>query len=457
VPALARSWTAVEPNVWEFRLREDARFHDGSAFTADDVAFTLARVPAVQGGPGGYAIYTRPVKEVVIVDPHTVRLVTAAPSPLVPAFMAALPMVGRRNGEGMGTADYNSGRAAVGTGPYRLVSYLPGDRAVFQRNPAWWGPAQPWERATVRLIAHDSARLAALKAGDVNLIDQVPTRDAAELGRDARVAVFTKAGVRNISLALDLAREETPFVTDLQGNRLPGNPLRDLRVRRALSLAINRAGIVAQVMDGQASPSGQFLPAGAMGHDPSLQPDPFDPATARQLLAEAGYPQGFAVTLHGPNDRYVNDAQILQAVAQMWARIGVRARVEAMPSNVYFTRSGRDEFSIGLLGWGTGTGEADSPLTSVVGARDAARGRGGSNRSGYANPAMEGLVDRALATLDPAARENLYRQATRLAIADLPILPLHHQVNVWATRRGLTYEGRSDERTMAMSLRPAAR
>ncbi len=155
-PALARSWAAVAPNVWEFRLRDDVRFHDGTPFTADDVAFTIARVSELRTGPGGYALYTRPVREVVVVDPHTVRLVTAAPAPLIPAFMAALPMVGRRNGEGAATADYNSGRAAVGTGPYRLVSYTAGDRAVFERNAQWWGAAQPWSRVTVRLIANDA-------------------------------------------------------------------------------------------------------------------------------------------------------------------------------------------------------------------------------------------------------------------------------------------------------------
>jgi peptide/nickel transport system substrate-binding protein len=456
-PALARSWSAVAPNIWEFRLRDDARFHDGTPFTADDVAFTIARVSELRSGPGGYAIYTRPIQEVVVVNPQTVRLVTAAPAPLIPAFMAALPMIGRRNGEGASTSDYNSGRAAVGTGPYRLVSYMPGDRAVFQRNEQWWGPAQPWNRVTVRLIANDSARIAALKAGDVDLIDQVPTRDARRLMDDRQISVFSKPGVRNIYLHLDLFRDETPFVTDLRGNRLRSNPLRDPRVRQALSIAINRTAIVAQVMDGYASPSGQFLPEGAMGNDPGLAPDAYDPAAARRLLAEAGYPEGFAVTLHGSNDRYVNDAQVLQAVAQMWTRIGVRTQIEALPSSTYFTRSARDEFSIGLLGWGTGTGEADSPLSSLVATRDRSRGRGASNRSGYSNATLDRLLDQALSTLEPPARENLYRQASRIAIADRAIVPLHHQVNLWAARSGLVYDGRSDERTMAMSLRPAAR
>ena len=454
-PALALSWSATGPTVWEFHLRPDVRFPDGSAFTADDVAFTFHRVPEVPNSPGSYANYTRPVQQVIVVDPLTVRLVTAAPAPLIPAFMAALPMIGRRAGEGATTADYNSGKAALGTGPYRLVSYLAGQQVELERNDTYWGARPEWKHVTIRLIANDASRLAALKSGDVDVIDQVPTRDAADLLHDPTIGVFSKPGVRNIYLYLDQARQVTPFVTDLAGKKLPSNPLQDLRVRRALSLAINRDAIVRQVMDGQASPSGQFLPAGAIGHDPALHPDAFDPDAARRLLAEAGYPQGFALVLHGPNDRYVNDARILQAVAQMWTRFGVRTQVEAIPSVSFFSRSARDEFSVGLSGWGTGTGEADSPLTALVATRDDKHGRGLQNRSGYSNAEVDALTEQALSTLDTPARELLYRRATEIAMRDVAIIPLHHQVNIWAARRGLIYAARNDERTLAMSVHPA--
>ncbi|MDB5414661.1 MAG: Peptide/nickel transport system substrate-binding protein [Rubritepida sp.] len=452
---LADRWEATSPTTWEFHLRPGIRFHDGTPFTADDVAFTFQRVPNVAGSPSSYAFFTRPVREVVVVDPLTVRFVTDTPAPLIPAMMQGLPMTGRRQGEGMTTADYNSGRAAIGTGPYRLVSYTPGDRAVLARNGDWYGGPVAWNRITYRFIGNDSARLAALKAGDVDLIDQVPTRDVADLARDSRIAVFSKPSLRNIYLYLDGWRDQTPFVTDHQGRPLPSNPLRDVRVRHALSLAINRAGIVSQVMDGQAAPSGQLLPAGSVGHDPALLPDAYDPEAARKLLAEAGFPQGFSLTLHGPNDRYVNDAQILQAIAQMWARIGVRVRVEALPSSAFFTRSVRDEFSVGLLGWGTGTGEPDSPLANLLATTDSSRGRGSTNRSHYSSAGFDAALDRAMGTIDLAAREALYRQATGIAMRDQAIIPLHHQVNIWATRRGFVYEPRSDERTLAMSLRPA--
>jgi peptide/nickel transport system substrate-binding protein len=455
-PGLAHSLRALDETTWEVRLREGVRFHDGRPLTADDVAFTFARIPNVPNSPSSYAFFVRPVRNVVVVDAHTLRLETNGPAPLMPALMSGFSIIGRAQSEGMATSDFNSGRAAVGTGPYRLVSFTPGDRAVFQRNEDWYGGRPTWARVTYRFIGNDSARLAALKAGDVDLIDQVPTRDVADLGRDTRLQVVTKAGVRNIYLHLDQGREQTPGVADNQGRPLAQNPLRDVRVRRALSLAINREGIVRQIMDGQAVPSGQLLPAGSVGHDPELRPDPFDPERARALLAEAGFPQGFQLTLHGPNDRYVNDAQILQALAQMWARIGVRTRVEAMPSNVYFARSVRDEFSVGLLGWGTGTGEPDSPLGNLLATADRSRGRGATNRSLYSNPRLDAVLDRALATIELPAREALYREATRIAMEDLAIIPLHHQVNIWAARRGLLFEPRNDERTMAMSLRPTS-
>ena len=452
---LAHEWRAISPTTWEFKLRPGVRFHDGTQLTADDVAFTFARVPNVPGSPASYAFYTRPVSEVVVVDPLTVRLETRTPSPLIPAMVQGFAIIGRRQGENMTTADYNSGRAAIGTGPYRLVSFTPGDRAVFQRNPDWYGGGVTWNRVTYRFIGNDSARLAALKAGDVDLIDQVPTRDVAELRRDSRLAIHSATSLRNIYLYLDQWRDQTPFAADHQGRPLPANPLRDLRVRRALSLALNRQGIVAQVMDGQATPSGQLLPVGAVGHDPALTAATQDLEGARRLLAEAGYPQGFQLTLHGPNDRYINDAQILQAIAQMWARIGVRTRVEALPSSAFFSRSARDEFSVGLLGWGTGTGEPDSPLGNLLATINASRGRGASNRSHYANAQFDALVDRAMATIDLAEREGVYREATGLAMREQAIIPLHHQVNIWAGRRGLVYESRNDERTLAMSLRPA--
>lgn len=455
-PALAESWRAVSETIWEFKLRRGVTWHDGSPFTTDDVVFTFERVPQVRNSPSNFTIYTRPIERLEVVDAHTIRMHTPAPNPLVPTLMGGLTLISRKHAEGADTADFNSGKATVGTGPYRLISYTPGDRVVFERNDNWWGPAQPWRRVVYRMITNNAARIAGISAGDVDVIDAVPTSDVSGLRSNDQISIVSQAGLRNIYLFLDHQRDDTPDVTGPNGERLERSPLMDVRVRRALSVAINRAGIVQQIMSGFAAPSGQFLSRGVFGHDPSIEADAFDPEMARRLLAEAGYPNGFRIRLSGPNDRYVNDDRIVQAIAQMWTRIGVRTEVNVMPSNVYFSRAARNEFSIGLLGWGTGTGEPDSPMSALIATANRDRGRGVANRSLYSNPAFDALLDRALATIDDAAREKLYQEATRLVMPDYPIIPLHHQVNIWAARQGLRVRPRNDERTLAMEISPVS-
>jgi peptide/nickel transport system substrate-binding protein len=454
-PALAESWEAISETVWEFRLRRGVTWHDGAPFTADDVAFTFERVPEVRNSPGSFTIYTRPVQRVEVVNDHTIRMHTAAPTPLLPNLMSGLSIVNRRHATGAETSDFNSGKAAIGTGPYRLISYTPGTEAVLARNPAWWGPEQAWAQVNYRVIAKDGGRIAALRAGNVDVIDAVSTRDVPTLEAIPELRVSSRPALRNIYLYLDHQRDDTPGVSGPNGERLPRSPLRDNRVREALSIAINRPAMVRQVMGGYASPSGQFLAEGMMGHDPETPVPAFDAVRARRLLAEAGYPDGFRLMLAGPNNRYINDEQILQAVAQMWARIGIRTEVQALPSNAYFSRSARGEFSVGLSGWGTGTGEPDSPMVALIATPDRSKGRGTSNRSFYSSAAFDSLLDQALRTTDPTTREELYRQATRIAMRDHAIIPLHHQVNIWASRSSVAVTARNDEETMAMSMFPA--
>jgi peptide/nickel transport system substrate-binding protein len=191
------------------------------------------------------------------------------------------------------------------------------------------------------------------------------------------------------------------------------------------------------------------MPEGMFGYIAALKPEPYDPDGARKLLAEAGYAGGFAITLHSPNDRYVNDEQIAQAIAQMLARIGIHAKVEAMPSSVYFSRANKLEFSFMLVGWGSDTAEASSPLKALLATFDKDKGMGASNRGRYSNSKMDALLEQALATVDDPKRERLLQQATEIAMTDVGIIPLYHQENLWATRRGIAYVPRADERTFA--------
>ncbi len=454
-PALAVSWKVIDPTTWELKLRDGVKFHDGTPFTADDVVFTFARIPLLLNSPSSFNFAIKPIRQVEVVDKLTIRLHTAEPAPLMAFNLANVKIVSRKNGEGAGTGDYNTGKAAIGTGPYRVVSFVVGDHAVFQRNEDFWDNKPVWTTVNYRVIANDAARNAALQAGDVDAIDQVPTRDVPALKRNPKVTIVSAPGQRLIYIAIDDSRAQTPFATDLDGSKLAANPLRDPRVRKALSLAINRAAIRDRVMDGFSAPTGQLMPAGASGYDPSIKPDAYDPAQAKALLATAGFPNGFGLTLHGPNDRYVNDSKIVDAVAQMWTRIGVKTIVDTMPSAAYFSRAIRFEFSIRLTGWASDPGEASSDLATLVASSNPEKGRGAIlDPTHYANARVDALVEQSLATLDTASREELYRQATRLAMADEPLIPLHHQVNIWALRKGLVFHYRMQEGLRAWDIVP---
>ena len=453
-PALAESWRAVDDTTWEFRLRKGVRFHDGSIFTAADVIFSLDRVPNVPNSPFPFTTYTKQVTEKIAVDPWTLRLKSAAPYPQMPNDMSTVLIVSSKAATGATTDDFNTGKATIGTGPFKFVRWRKGDRIELARNDAYWGPKAPWERVTFRIITSDSTRVASLLAGEVRASENVPTTDLAKLSANKDLAIYRTVSVRLMYLHLDTARDQTPFVTDKAGKPLNRNPLKDLRVRRAMSKAINRQALVERVMEGAAVATGQLMPAGFFGFAPALKPEPYDPDGARKLLAEAGYPDGFGLTLHAPNNRYVNDEQIAQTIAQMLARIGIQTRVDAMPASVYFSRGSKLEFSFLLVGWGAETMEASSPLKALLATFNKEKGMGAANRGRYSNPRLDAALEQALATVDDARREKLLQQATEIGVGDLGIIPLYHQVNLWATRRGIQYEARADERTFAHEFKP---
>lgn len=452
VPGLAESWRAVDATTWEFKLRRGVKFHDGTELTADDVLFSLDRPATITASPGPFTTFTRPIVAKEAPDRYTVRLRTSEPYAMVPHDVQNVFIVSRRAAAGATTEDFNSGRAMVGTGPFRFVSFKRGDRIELARHDGYWDERPAWDRVTLRILPADPARVAALLAGEVDAIEYVPTADAARLTRDAAFRLSGKVSWRTLFLTLDQERDRTPFVTDKAGKPLQRNPFRDARVRRAISKAINRPAIAERVMEGFAVPAANLVSPPVFGHVAALQPETHDPQGARKLLAEAGYPDGFGVTLHAPNNRYVNDEQVAQAVAQMLARIGIAAKVEAMPVAVYFPRARNREFSLALLGWGSMSG--DLALRSVLMTFDAGRGWGTWNWGRYANPQVDARVVQALATTDDARREALAREAATLALRDQAIVPIHHQVATWAMRAGLDYSPRTDEFTLAHRFRP---
>lgn len=452
-PGLATSFRAISETLWEVKLRPGVKWHDGRDFTADDVAFSIARAPNVPNSPAGFGGFVRAITKVEVIDPLTVHLHTAAAHPLLPTELAYIAIVSRHVGESATTDDYNSGKAAIGTGPYRFVSHMSGNRTELARNDAWHGPKQEWERVSYRFIGNDGARTAALLAGDVDLIDQVASGDIARLKRDPKVTVSSIQGLRMIYMSFDRSRTDNPVhVYDNDGKPLARNPFDDVRVRRALSLAINREALAQHVMEGTAVPAGQWLPEGIYSYNPDVPAPAHDVETAQRLLAEAGFPQGFRLTLHSPNDRYPNDAKTAQAVAQMWTRAGVRTQLETVPWAAFSARAARQEYGMRLVGWGSTTGEASYALVNVMGTFSREKRYGSANAGRYSNPELDALTARAASTIDDEKREELLRQAVKMAMDDVALIPLFHLVNTWATRAGLTYDARMDESTRAMMV-----
>ncbi len=459
LPGLAESWTVLADGIsWEFKLRKGVSWHDGSPFTADDVIFSFERVPNVANSPGSFAYATKG-KTLTKVDDHTLHITTGKPSPLMPNDMAAVFIVSKKHGTGALTPDYNSGKAAIGTGPFRFKQYTPGDRIVYERNPNYWGEKPHWTGVTYKPIKAGPARTAALLAGDVDVIEDVPTADIERLKNDGKVALAQTPSNRSIYFHLDQFRDDSPFVKGRDGAAIK-NALRDKRVRLALSKAINRDAIVSRVMEGAAVPASQYLPEGYFGIAPGLKPVAYDPEGAKKLLAEAGLANGFKLTMHGPNGRYTNDVKVLEAVAQMFTRIGVETTIEAVPPAPYFTRAstganGQPEFSFMLVGWSPSTGENSGALRPQLATFNRDKGAGTANRGRYSNPALDAMIEEALTIVDDDKRGALLARATVLAVEDTAWIPLHYQINTWALRKGLALMPRSDELTMASGIAPA--
>ncbi len=455
VPSLALSWTVVDETTWEFKLRPGVTFHDGSPFTAEDVKFTIARIPTLQGNPSAYSVYTSQIKEVVVVDPLTVRFVTNGAAPLLPTNLSNVFMMSGAKGP-QPTADFNSGKAANGTGPYKLVSWSPGTPQMLVRNDAYWGPKPDWASVKIAPIPRDPARVAALLAGDVDFINRVPIADVARLKGDAKMKLFSGPSAYVYMVYPEVGADQPPGVKDNAGAPLPANPFRDARVRQAMSLAINREALVERVMEGQAVRMSQPVPDGMFGASPRIQPVAANVDRARALMAEAGYPQGFQAEMACPNDRFPNDAKICEAVAQQYSRIGLKVTLAAYPSAVFFPRRAKREFGLSMAGWGSLTGEASYFLGAVIHSADKDKGLGGINVSGIADPELDRLIEAARPMLDQAKRRAALERISELTVERNWVIPTLAFGTVSAGRADkVTYVTRADEETMAAEIRPA--
>jgi peptide/nickel transport system substrate-binding protein len=457
-PRLAESWKVIDATTWEFKLRKGVKFHDGSDFTAADVKFSIERIPTVSG-PNPTTIYVRRVKETKIIDDHTVNIVTDGPAPILPNDFIRLFIVSSKAAAGLtkesANEAFNSGKAAIGTGPYKYVSWQPKGDLVLDRHDGFWGTKEPWARHVRKEIANDAARVAQLKAGQLDLITRVPATDVAALKTDSKLTVQTIDTVYVFNAELDM-REKALSTTAKDGSPLDRNPFLDLRVRQAIDLAIDRKALAEIAMEGLGVPVNQLVTPSIFGFNKALPPRAFDPAAAKKLLAEAGYPNGFRTQFSFTADRLPGDRQVGTGIAQMLAAIGIDVQANAQPAAVFFPARTRGEYSFSMSGWGTLTGEAHYTLSSLAHSNDKDRRMGAFNVLGYKNAEMDKLLQDAAIEMDEAKRSKLLQDANALVDKDKQRLPLVAVGSAWAMQKGkVTIKARVDEDTLAMNIKPA--
>lgn len=452
LPSLALSWKTLDEKTWEFKLRPNVVWSDGVPFTADDLVYSFERARKVPGSVASYASSLRTVESATAKDPLTLIIKTNIPNPELLTNIGAVHIVSRHVGEKASTEDYNAGRAAIGTGPYVLTSWTPGDRAVFARNDKFWGPKPTWEKVTYRYINNAAARTAALLAGDVDVIDKVSASDVARLRKTPNISVYPYPGLRVLLVQPSFRKGPNEFITDNVGKQLPENPLLDVRVRRALNIAINRKTLIDRVMQGTATEANQWMPANTFGYNPDVKDIAYDPTAAKKLLADAGFPEGFKLTVHVPGDRYPLGAETLQAVAQFWSRIGVKTNLEVVPWSVYSARANKNEFAISIVAWGNGTGEAAYGLQNVFATADAKKGLGNSNWGHYSSVDVDKALEAATVEFNTERRAAILRHSVKLVTDDVAAIPLFHYQNIWAAKKGLKVEPYISDRTTAMQV-----
>ncbi len=451
-PALATKWTYVTPTLVRFELRRGVKFHDGAPMTADDVVFSYQRIK----DPKGFMqVFVAGVNEVKKIDDHTIELVLAAPNPTLLRGLVDFRIMSKAWAEKnrtVGVQDFKAkeenfaSRNTNGTGPYKITGWQPDQRITMTINRDWWDKNTGNVTDVVYApIKSDPTRVAALISGELDLLTDVPTQDVARLRADGKLQMIEGNEIRTIFLAPDTFSPELKY-SDVKGK----NPFKDKRVREALSIAIDRDLIRRNTMRGLSMPTNIMVAPGVHGHTAALDAPPkADPERAKKLLADAGYPNGFELTLNCPNNRYVNDEEICQNVAVMWTRAGVKTKVAAEGMSTFIQRIQNFDSSIYMLGWGVSTLDAQNTLQSLIRTRVAGTADGNSNFGRTSDAEVDRLVDAMKTETDVPKRDALIQQALVRTRDEYLVIPLHHQVRPWFMKKGVETVYRVDDRPEA--------
>ena len=440
VPVLAESWELADDEVtWTFHLRKDVKFSDGTPFTAADVAFNLDRA-----AKNIVSDLVANVKSYEIVDNHTIKIVTTTPDAVLIDNMAQLRLLSKAYTEKIGDDEVNL--KPMGTGPYKLVEWIKEDHITLEANPNYWGKKPAIANVRYRPITNAATRTAALLTGEVDVIEDIPVRDVDRVEKTGGVDVVARPGMRLMYLHIDANREPTPAIAG------GVNPMKDLRVRQAMSMGIDRALIVRVTLNGNGYPTGQLVLEGKRGYLPDLPVPKYDPEAAKLLLKDAGYEKGFKVVLDAPNGRYVNDAQVAQAIASQLAKIGIEVEPNLHPKTTFFdyVRPG-DKSSLVMTGWSEPI-DVGALANTLFYTRNKTQGKGTSNRGHYSNAEFDRLVDEADATADVEERAQLLERASRVIIEDVGVIPLYFNQDIYGKKSTVKFVPRVDKQILAQEI-----
>ncbi|RDJ22349.1 ABC transporter substrate-binding protein [Bosea caraganae] len=449
-PALAEKWEISPDGLkWRLYLRKGVKFQGGEDFTADDVIFSSERVRA----PGSNFTTRVPTdSKFVKVDDYTVDVILTSPNPILNAQWDTWYIMSKKWAEANNAVAPTPAAAttpsfaslnANGTGPFKIESHQPGVKTVFKRNENYWKPIESNLKEIIFTpISSDATRVAALLSGEVDVIEPVPVQDIQRVNASGNAQVLTGPELRTIYLGMDQIRDEL-----LESNVKGKNPFKDIRVRQAFYQAIDIETIKSRVMRGLSTPSALMIAPELFSHAGFTRPK-FDVEASKKLLAEAGYPSGFEVGMDCPNDRYVNDGQICQAIVGMLARVGVKINLNAQPKGQYFAKvlkSGGYKTSFFLLGWTPGTFDSHNVLNDIIGCRDNPNSsRGETNLGGYCSKAVDALTDKILVESDTAKRNEMIKEAYKISTDEIGYIPLHQQALAWGVSKKVKLAQRAD-------------
>lgn len=427
-PALAVKWEHPDLLSWKFFLRRGVTFHNGNPFTAADVKFTFERLTNPEVSE--FINTGKSIDSVQIIDDYTVVIKTKQPIPWFANNMHQIFIMDKESTEARDSGDVMV--HPIGTGAYKLAEWIKGSYVRMEANENYWEGAPPIKKVEIRPIKESSTRFAALVSGQANIVTGVPVELYDKVRKNPKLRVISRPARRSIFLAL---------------TNKPGTPMADLRVRKAMYMAINEGEIIEKIMRGHASPAAQIPDPPTIGYNPGIQRLPYDPEKAKALLREAGYAEGFEITLSGPNDRYVQDEKIAEAVAKYLAKVGIRVKLDVKPKSIFFPEVTEGGLEFYLIGWFDGTFDMGRTYFKLIHTRDKASGHGVFNGAAFSDPTIDALLEATADIVNPADRKKVLQDLNKIAMKDkIAWIPLHYQEDLYAIQKGkgIVFQPRPD-------------